>query len=142
MNPPAASTQPFWDLIYDLAAEGVTILVTTHYMDEAEYCGRVGIMRDGKLLAMDTPLALKEHYVPGDVWEIYAEPLLAGLDALSAAQGVARAGLAGDHLRVIVERSLGEKEIKKILEDSKVRVASIQKGEPSLEDVFLALAKG
>lgn len=131
----------FWDLIYDLAAEGVTILVTTHYMDEAEYCGRVGIMRDGKLLAMDTPLALKEHYVPGDVWEIYAEPLLEGLDALSAAQGVARASLAGDHLRVIVEHGLGEKEIKGVLEAAKVRVASIQKGEPTLEDVFLALAK-
>jgi ABC-2 type transport system ATP-binding protein len=132
----------FWDLIYDLAAEGVTILVTTHYMDEAEYCGRVGIMRDGKLLAMDTPLALKEHYVPGEVWEIYAEPLLAGLDALSAAQGVVRAGLAGDHLRVIVEDGLSEKEVKRTLENSNVRVASIQKGEPSLEDVFLALAKG
>jgi ABC-2 type transport system ATP-binding protein len=132
----------FWDLIYDLAAEGVTILVTTHYMDEAEYCGRVGIMRDGKLLAMDTPLALKTHYVPGEIWEIYAEPLLAGLDALSAAQGVVRAGLAGDHLRVIVEKGWGEKEVKRTLEASNVRVASIQKGEPSLEDVFLALAKG
>ena len=132
----------FWDLIYDLAAEGVTILVTTHYMDEAEYCGRVGIMRDGKLLAMDTPLALKGQYVPGDVWEVTAEPLLAGLDALSAAQGVARAGLAGDHLRVIVEHGLSEKELRRMLENSKVRVASMQKGEPSLEDVFLALAKG
>jgi ABC-2 type transport system ATP-binding protein len=132
----------FWDLIYDLAAEGVTILVTTHYMDEAEYCGRVGIMRDGKLLAMDTPLALKEHYIPGDVWELYAEPLLDGLNALSATQGVVRAGLAGDHLRVIVEPGLGEKEIRRTLENSKVRVASIQKGEPTLEDVFISLAKG
>jgi ABC-2 type transport system ATP-binding protein len=131
----------FWDLIYDLAADGVTILVTTHYMDEAEYCGRVGIMRDGKLLAMDTPLALKEHYIPGDVWELYANPLLDGLNALSADQGVVRAGLAGDHLRIIVEHGLGEKEIRRVLEKSKVRVASMQKGEPSLEDVFLALAK-
>ncbi len=45
----------FWDLIYELAEGGVTILVTTHYMDEAEYCERVAVMRDGKLLAMDTP---------------------------------------------------------------------------------------
>jgi ABC-2 type transport system ATP-binding protein len=54
----------FWDLIYQLAEDGVTILVTTHYMDEAEYCERVGVMRDGKLLAMDTPTNLKEPLLP------------------------------------------------------------------------------
>lgn len=131
----------FWDLIYDLAAEGVTILVTTHYMDEAEYCGRVGIMRDGKLLAMDTPLALKARYVPGEVWELYAEPLLPGLEALSAAAGVIRVSLAGDHLRVLVEKGCGEAELNRMLETAQVRVAAIQKGEPTLEDVFITLAK-
>jgi ABC-2 type transport system ATP-binding protein len=132
----------FWDLIYDLAAEGVSILVTTHYMDEAEYCSRVGVMRDGKLLAMDTPLALKEKLVLGDVWEVYTGGLLEGLNALSTAKGVLRFGLAGDHLRVIVERSLGEPDLKKLLEQSQVKITSIQKGEPTLEDVFLNLAKG
>jgi ABC-2 type transport system ATP-binding protein len=131
----------FWDLIYDLAAEGVTILVTTHYMDEAEYCNRVGMMRDGKLLAMDTPLALKERYVPGDVWELYADPLLAGLNVLEKTEGVFRAVLAGDHLRVIVEKDLGEKTLKKVLEQAGVSIASIQKGESTLEDVFINLAK-
>jgi ABC-2 type transport system ATP-binding protein len=131
----------FWDLIYDLAAEGVTILVTTHYMDEAEYCHRVGMMRDGKLLAMDTPIALKEHFVTGDVWEIYAEPLLGGLTALESATGVQRVALAGDHLRVIVEKGLGEENLKKALDAAGVQIISIQKGEPTLEDVFLALAK-
>jgi ABC-2 type transport system ATP-binding protein len=132
----------FWDLIYDLAAEGVTILVTTHYMDEAEYCGRVGIMREGKLLAMDTPLALKEKLVPGDVWEVYTAALLEALDKLSKARGVLRYGLAGDHLRVIVEHDLSGEQLEKLLEDSGVAVSSIQKGEPTLEDVFLNLAKG
>jgi ABC-2 type transport system ATP-binding protein len=131
----------FWDLIYDLAAEGVTIFVTTHYMDEAEYCGRVGIMRDGKLLAMDTPQALKEQFVQGDIWEIYAQPLLLGLDSLSASQGVLRAVLAGDHLRVIVVPGIGEKELQQTLEISQVSIASIHKGEATLEDVFLSLAK-
>src|SRR5512147_273298 len=69
----------FWDLIYELADTGVTILVTTHYMDEAEYCERVGIMRDGKLLALSTPTDLKAHVIPGPVWEVFAEPLEAGL---------------------------------------------------------------
>jgi ABC-2 type transport system ATP-binding protein len=75
----------FWDLIYTQANEGVTIMVTTHYMDEAEYCGRVGMMRAGKLLAMDTPLALKQRYIQGEVWELYAGSLLDGLDTLNRA---------------------------------------------------------
>lgn len=132
----------FWDLIYDLSAAGVTILVTTHYMDEAEYCGRVGVMRDGKLLAMDTPLALKEKLVQGDVWEIYTGGLLDGLNTLSTAKGVLMFGLAGDHLRVIVESQMGERELKKMLEQARVKIISLQKGEPTLEDVFLNLAKG
>ncbi|MEI7848011.1 MAG: ABC transporter ATP-binding protein [Chloroflexota bacterium] len=131
----------FWDLIYELSAAGVTILVTTHYMDEAEYCNRVGMMRDGNLLALDTPMALKERYVPGDIWEFYAEPLLDGLNLLAETQGVLRASLAGDHLRVIVEPGLSEKILQTLLEQSGVRVASVQKGEATLEDVFLNLAK-
>jgi ABC-2 type transport system ATP-binding protein len=132
----------FWDLIYELSAAGVTILVTTHYMDEAEYCNRVGMMRDGNLLALDTPMALKERFVPGNIWELYAEPLLDGLNLLSDTQGVLRASLAGDHLRVIVEPGLSETELKGMLGKSGVRVTSIQKGETTLEDVFLNLAKG
>src|SRR5512146_1736654 len=89
----------FWDLIYELAENGVTILVTTHYMDEAEYCERVGIMRDGRLLAMDTPSNLKRDIIPGDVWEVFTEPLEAGLTVLPGVEGVLRIGLAGDHLR-------------------------------------------
>jgi ABC-2 type transport system ATP-binding protein len=131
----------FWDLIYDLSAGGVTILVTTHYMDEAEYCHRVGMMRDGKLLAMDTPLALKEHFVQGDVWEISAAPLLDALSALEATEGVQRAALAGDRLRVICAPGLDAGRIRQAVEAAGARVQAIEKGEPSLEDVFLNLAK-
>src|SRR5512140_2042791 len=95
----------FWDLIYQLADGGVTILVTTHYMDEAEYCERVGIMRDGRLLAMDSPAILKQDVVAGNVWEISALPLQTALAALRSIPGVVRVGLAGDHIRTIAERS-------------------------------------
>ncbi|MCG2786881.1 MAG: ABC transporter ATP-binding protein [Anaerolineae bacterium] len=131
----------FWDLIYDLAVEGVTILVTTHYMDEAEYCNRVGMMRDGKLLAMDTPLALKEHFVRGDVWELAAEPLLEALTALESTPGVERVVLAGDHLRVIAAPDLGVERLRETVESSGARLLTIQRGERTLEDVFLSLAK-
>src|SRR5512140_734671 len=101
----------FWDLIYELAESGVTILVTTHYMDEAEYCERVGIMRAGKLLALDTPSNLKRDIIPGDVWEVFAEPLQAGLAVLPGVEGVLRVGLAGDHLRTITERGMKKEDL-------------------------------
>jgi len=131
----------FWDLIYDLAAEGVTILVTTHYMDEAEYCNRVGIMRAGRLLAIDTPLALKEQFVPGKVYEVTAEPLLTGLSAVEANPLVVRAALAGDHLRVIVNEGTEMASLRQSLEEAGVKMQAIRAGEANLEDVFIHLAK-
>ena len=130
----------FWDLIYELAEGGVTILVTTHYMDEAEYCERVAVMRDGKLLAMDTPTNLKRSIITGDVWEVYAQPLERGVDILSAMQGVERVGLAGDHLRVISSQVTNEA-LQTLLNKEGLVVDKIEKGEPTLEDVFLALAR-
>jgi ABC-2 type transport system ATP-binding protein len=132
----------FWDLIYELAAAGVTVLVTTHYMDEAEFCGRVGIMRDGKLLAMDTPAQLKRTVIPGDVWELCAEPLQAGLEACSKSKGILRVGLTGDHLRVIAERGTSENQLRKEINTDGFSILSLERGEPTLEDVFLSLAKG
>ena len=131
----------FWDLIYELAENGVTILVTTHYMDEAEYCERVGIMRDGKLLAMDTPLNLKKNIISGDVWEVYAEPLQDGLAILPEVEGVLRVGLAGDHLRTITEKGLKKEVLLKALKAKNVHVSDVVVGEPTLEDVFISLAR-
>jgi ABC-2 type transport system ATP-binding protein len=130
----------FWDLIYQLAEDGVTILVTTHYMDEAEYCERVGVMRDGKLLAMDTPTNLKKSIITGDVWEIYAYPLEHGVEILSEVEGVERVGLAGDHLRVI-SSNVRKDALSKLLDGMGIKVERIEKGEATLEDVFLSLAR-
>jgi ABC-2 type transport system ATP-binding protein len=131
----------FWDLIYELASEGVTVFVTTHYMDEAEYCGRIGIMREGKLLAMDTPSHLKKTVLPGPVWEVFAEPLAESLSLLAGVDGVLRVGLAGDHLRTITDRKLNADGLKRALMVQGVSVVNVLPGEPTLEDVFLTLAK-
>jgi ABC-2 type transport system ATP-binding protein len=131
----------FWDLIYELAESGVTILVTTHYMDEAEYCERVGIMRDGKLLAMDTPSNLKRDIIPGDIWEVFAEPLQDGLAVLPTIDGVLRVGLAGDHLRTITEIGKRKEDLLNVLNARGVSVKDIVVGEPTLEDVFISLAR-
>jgi ABC-2 type transport system ATP-binding protein len=137
-----SARRSFWDLIYALAGDGVTVLVTTHYMDEAEYCGRVGMMRDGKLLALDTPAALKKQVVPGDVWEVHAEPLQVALNACETCAGVLRVGLAGDHLRMITERGMEDNDLRLELKSAGLMVATLERGEPTLEDVFLSLAKG
>lgn len=131
----------FWDLIYDLAAEGVTVMVTTHYMDEAEYCGRVGIMLAGKLLAFDMPAALKRERVQGEVWEVVARPVLQALDALKASTAALRVTLAGDHLRVLVNGGAGDAPIRVALAAGGLAVESADRVEPTLEDVFLALGR-
>ena len=131
----------FWDLIYDLAGDGTTVFVTTHYMDEAEYCERVGIMRRGHLLALDKPNVLKETTLPGPVWDVYALPLEDALDALTGAELVLRAGLTGNHLRVITKEHTKEKDLRKILDQAGLKPTLIERAEATLEDVFLSLAK-
>ena len=92
----------FWDLIYELVDDGMTALVTTHFMDEAEYCQRVGIMRAGKLLAMDTPAHLKQDVLPGTAWDVRAPTAAPGncrprKCGGCAAGGVIRQPFTGHH---------------------------------------------
>jgi ABC-2 type transport system ATP-binding protein len=136
------SRRAFWDLIYDVVDQGMTAFVTTHYMDEAEYCGRVGIMRAGRLLAMDSPSALKESALPGVAWDVFAEPLLSALNVLSNCRGVIRAGLAGDHLRAITASKADAAHIRAGFKDTAIELHALEPVEPTLEDVFLALASG
>ena len=131
----------FWDLIYDLASSGVTVFVTTHYMDEAEYCERVGIMRGGKLLAMDPPGNLKQNVLEGHVWQVAASPLQAALEVLPALGGVMQAGMSGDQLRVITERNVTAERLQAALGEKGIEVNSVESAEPTLEDVFLSLAR-
>jgi len=131
----------FWDLIYELVDEGMTALVTTHFMDEAEYCQRVGIMRAGRLLTMDTPEAMKRDVLPGIAWNVSARPLLTAIAILEAAPGVLRVGLSGNHLRVITTRSTRSSSLRSLLTFSALQGVQIERTQPDLEDVFLTLAQ-
>jgi ABC-2 type transport system ATP-binding protein len=140
-----AARRAFWDLIYKLVEGGVTALVTTHYMDEAEFCGRVGVMRDGRLLALDTPSALKQHAMPGRAWDVFTinereSPLLVALNALQQCPCVLRAGLVSDHLRAITPLDIDEGVLKQLLAEAGITGVRLEPVEPTLEDVFLALA--
>jgi ABC-2 type transport system ATP-binding protein len=131
----------FWDVIYTLVDEGVTALVTTHYLDEAEYCTRVGIMRRGKLLAVDSPSGLKRNALHGEAWSVRAEPVLRALQVTGGVPGIMRVGLAGDHLRAITAGRIQPRELHRILKRSGLHAVRVTRVEPTLEDIFLALAE-
>ena len=68
-----ATRRQFWELIYQAAERGITVFVTTHYMDEAEYCNRISMMVDGKIEALDTPQRLKERFHAQDMDEVFRQ---------------------------------------------------------------------
>jgi drug efflux transport system ATP-binding protein len=129
----------FWDLIYELSAQGITVLVSTHYMDEAEYCSTVGIMSAGKLLALDEPGRLKMT-LPGKVLQVFVGPLLPALEALETLPGVLWAALASDHLRAIISEETKPGQIKSGLAALGFEVQTLQPDEPTIEDVFTLLS--
>lgn len=143
VDPSARRT--FWDLIYELASRGTSIFVTTHYMDEAEHCNRVGIMFRGQLLAMDTPSGLKASALPGAAWDVSLDrgsaALIAALTELHDVPGIVRAGLASDRLRMITAPNAHTLEsLKIVMNQAGFAEAAIEQVEPTLEDVFIALA--
>ena len=138
VDPQARRT--FWDLIYDLAETGTTIFVTTHYMDEAEYCGRLGIMYQGQLLAMDTPDALKQQIRNGSIWEVGVMPLMDALTALTGVENVLRVGLFGDRLRVVTRNQTHTAvSLQSALQGLGLGETAVTPSEPTLEDVFVTL---
>lgn len=130
----------FWELIYLMASQGTTIFVTTHYMDEAEHCRRVGFMQNGNLMAFDTPRALKARYLQDAAWELDASPLLESVDLLAAQPGVAQARLNGDRVLAIVSPDWTPERMKGLLEEKGITVCGVERVEPTLEDVFTLLA--
>jgi ABC-2 type transport system ATP-binding protein len=131
----------FWDLIYQFAFEGTTVFITTHYMDEAEHCSRVGFMYRSKLMAFDAPRALKSTYLSGAAWDLAATPLLEAVECLSSMESVAQASLHGDRAHVIVDPLHWTAEsLSAALSKKNIAVQSVETVESTLEDVFTLLA--
>ena len=90
---------------------------------------------------MDTPDNLKKNIIEGDVWQLAASPLQTALDTLPTLDGVLQAGMAGDQLRAITERGFSAHQLEKALQEKEINVNSVEPAEPTLEDVFLFLAR-
>jgi ABC-2 type transport system ATP-binding protein len=137
------SRRQFWDLIHHMAADGVTVFVTTHYMEEAEYCNRLALIDRGRLVALGTPSELKQRHMKGELLLVEAEPLGPALDVLESAPGVLDAAVFGSALHVVVESAAaGAPALRSLLAARGLRVGRIQPIRPSLEDVFVALTTG
>lgn len=132
----------FWEVIDDLAHEGTTVFVTTHVMDEAEHCTRLGMMHYGRLIAQGTPQEMRTRIVRNMV-EVRAHPLWDALDSLEKAPGVVEAALFGDALHAQCRDEVADPEsvVRSALEAAGVRVESVRRVQPTMEDVFVHLAR-
>ena len=130
-------------MIYSLADEGVTVFVTTHYMEEAEYCNRIALIDRGRLIALGTPLELKRDRLKGHISEVETPDVLGAVDALlkKRESGEVRdAAVFGRNLHVrLAENVDAETFLKEVLTSEGIAVEKIRRIEPTLEDVFVAL---
>jgi ABC-2 type transport system ATP-binding protein len=132
------SRRNFWDLIYALADQGTTIFVTTHYMEEAEYCHRLALMNRGRLIALDTPARLRSD-MREPILEFRVSDSPRAVEALAGAPGVIEAGMYGRALHVeVTDVAAAMVALPARLAAHGVSVDGVEQIAPSLEDVFVA----
>jgi ABC-2 type transport system ATP-binding protein len=134
------SRRKFWDLIHRMAEDGVTVFVTTHYMEEAEYCNRLALIFRGKIVALGTPSELKRNSMSGELVLIECEPLGKAVEALQSAPDVIDAAVFGNALHLVVaDAAATMQRIEQYLVNDGIAVSRMEKIRPSLEDVFVSL---
>ena len=137
---PVARRQ-FWDLINELAQGGTTILVSTHYMEEAEYCNRLVLMNRGRVIALDEPGGLRAR-MEEPLLEIRTPEPPHAVDALKKMDGVLEAAMFGRKVHVVVEdEGLAREGIPALFAERDIPLEGIERVAPSLEDVFVALVR-
>jgi len=131
------SRRDFWETIQTLSRKGITTLVTTHYMEEAEYCQRLALISSGSIIAQGTPQELKESF-GYRIYYVECDDLTKGLEILSKEPSLTDTSLWGSGLHVVSTASEGvEKTIREALERERISVSLIKPASVSLEDVFV-----
>jgi len=135
------SRRKFWDLINDLSAEGITVLVTTHYLEEAEYCNNIILINAGKLIAEGNSEKLKTEYLKNPILEIECERVVDAMEILEEERFVEEISIFGNNIHLNVnELYKNEKQIKSLLTGKhSIEVSRIAQIVPTLEDVFIHL---
>ncbi len=132
------SRRHFWDLIDRMSDAGTTVLVTTHYLDEAEHCHRIAIIQAGRLAALGTSTELKQAFADRPIVEIHAAQPVAAMEALDRSPAVEKTSLFGTAVHAVMRPTHGAEEAAaRVLADAGLDVRSVTRIAPSLEDVFL-----
>lgn len=144
LDEPTSGVEPqarrrFWDLIHDLAAQNVTILVSTHYMDEAEYCNRIALIDTGRIVALGSPGELRQRGLGGALYEVECSTLGAAMEALRQAPTVLDAAIFGDKLHVLLREGESAANLQPLLARQGIQAGSPRPIAPALEDVFVQL---
>ncbi len=133
----------FWELIHHMAEEGVTVFVTTHYMEEAEYCNRLALIFRGKIVALGTPSELKRDSMKGELLLVECEPMGDAVQVLQSAPGVMYAAVFGNALHLVVaDVAQSVPQLESYLAKRGITITRMEKIRPSLEDVFVSLTTG
>jgi ABC-2 type transport system ATP-binding protein len=144
LDEPTAGVDPvsrrdFWRILYGLRGEGVAIVVATSYLDEAERCTRLGLLRDGRMLYCDAPAALKS-LMPGEILAVASREARRARDVVAERNGVKGAILMGDSVHVVVDDAARRaNELEAALSAANVAVDEIERIAPSIEDLFVSL---
>jgi ABC-2 type transport system ATP-binding protein len=135
------SRRDFWMILYDLLKEGVTILFSTSYLDEAERCSRIGLIYQGELMIADTPASVKTR-MRGTILELRMKDHQEGMKILEKTGSFRSMVLSGDKIHVFVDDPLkGEKLIREVFSSEGMEVENLAEVKPSLEDVFVSMVR-
>ena len=130
----------FWQLIRDLAAAGRTVFVSTHYMDEAEYCHRLALMYRGKVIALGPPAELKKNLESYTILQLDSSDPLETMRALEGLAGISDVAVFGGGLHVTVaDQQAADPQIRAALSAKSISITRLDRIEPSMEDVFVAM---
>jgi ABC-2 type transport system ATP-binding protein len=134
------SRRNFWELINRLSSEGITVLVTTHFLDEAEYCNDIILINAGRLIAGGSPVELKTEHIKNPILEVACDSVVEALELIRVQPWAVETSVFGTVLHVMtVSEEEGKVLIRQLLQQQGIRVDNIERIVPSLEDVFLYL---
>jgi ABC-2 type transport system ATP-binding protein len=137
------SRRHFWDLINSLSENGITIFVTTHYLDEAEYCNDIMLIQAGKLIAGGSPGELKRKYLTNPILEVECSDPLQAMDLLQGQKWIIEFSVFGANLHLNVLNEVAAiRNLRKLFSANKITLKNISRITPSLEDVFIHLIEG